>query len=417
MSLGGKHIVLGVTGGIAAYKAAYVARELLARGAEVRVAMTHTATKLVGPLTFTGLTGTPPVTDLWDPSYAGEVHVDLARWADAIVVAPATANVIARLAHGLAEDPVSATALCFDGLLLVAPAMHHRMWQHPATTANVATLRARGTHLVGPVFGKLASGDEGVGRMSEPLAILDALTASLAPTAPRDLASLDLEGVRLLVSAGPTFEALDPVRFLGNRSSGRMGFALAERARDRGARVTLVRGPVALPDPRDVEVVNVRSALEMEAAITARREQLDAIVMAAAVADFRPREIAADKIKKSDGDDAPTIELVRNPDILAGLGAWRASRASERPYLVGFAVETTDLVASAQKKLERKKVDLVVANHASVAFEGDDNEAFLVARTGVTPTGHVAKTALADRILDAIRDGLATRGSLGAPKS
>lgn len=397
-SLGGKHIVLGVTGGIAAYKAALIARELLARGASVRVAMTHTASKLIGPLTFTGLTGTPPVTDLWDPSYAGEVHVDLARWAHALVVAPATANVIARLAHGLAEDPVSATALCFDGPVLVAPAMHHRMWQHAATSENARVLAGRGVRLVGPVFGKLASGEEGLGRMSEPLAIVDALEGLLASRARRDL-----EGVRLLVSAGPTFEALDPVRFLGNRSSGRMGWALAARARDRGAEVTLVAGPVSLADPPGVEVVRVRSALDMEAAIAARRAQVEAIVMAAAVADFRPREVSSEKIKKRDGEDAPSIELVRNPDILAGLGAWRSGG---RPFLVGFAVETTDLIAAAQRKLAKKNVDLVVANHASVAFEGDDNKAFLVRADGVTPTGKVTKTELADRILDAIRAGL-----------
>lgn len=394
--LGGKHIVLGVTGGIAAYKAALVARELLARGASVRVAMTPTATKLIGPLTFTGLTGTPPVVDLWDPSYTGEVHVDLARWADALVVAPATANMLARLAHGLAEDPVSATALCFEGPVLVAPAMHHRMWRHAASAENAAVLARRGVGFVGPVFGKLASGEEGLGRMSEPVAIADALAALLAT--PRDLS-----GVRILVSAGPTHEALDPVRFLGNRSSGRMGWAIAERARDRGAEVTLVAGPVALPDPPGLEVVHVRSALEMEAAIGARRDGLDAIVMAAAVADFRPREVATDKIKKREGRDAPSIELVQNPDILADLGAWRVG---PRPFLVGFAVETTDLLAAAQAKLARKKVDLVVANHASVAFEGDTNEAFLVRAGGVTPTGTLSKRALADRILDAVRDGL-----------
>ncbi|MBN8615656.1 MAG: bifunctional phosphopantothenoylcysteine decarboxylase/phosphopantothenate--cysteine ligase CoaBC [Deltaproteobacteria bacterium] len=412
MSLTGKHIVLGVTGGIAAYKAAYVARELLARGAEVRVAMTHTATKLIGPLTFTGLTGKPPVVDLWDPSYPGEVHVDLARWADAIVIAPTTANVIARLAHGLAEDPVSATVLCFDGPVLVAPAMHHRMWQHAATRANVATNEARGLAFVGPVFGKLASGEEGVGRMSEPLAIVDALEGLLAKRS----SARDLEGRRVLVSAGPTHEALDPVRFLGNRSSGRMGWAIAERARDRGATVTIVAGPVSLVDPGGVEVVRVRSALEMEAAITSRREDADAIVMAAAVADFRPRALATEKIKKSEGEDAPSIELVRNPDILAGLGQWRLGRARARPFLVGFAVETTDLVAAAQKKLAKKKVDLVVANHASVAFEGDDNEAVLVREASVTPTGRLSKRALADRILDVLRDGTA-REDPGAPKS
>lgn len=387
-----------MSGGIAAYKAVYLARELIARGAEVRVAMTPAATRFLGPVTFTGLLGKPPAVDLWDPAYAGEIHVELARWANALVVAPATANTLARMTHGLAEDVVSATLLCFDGPVLVAPAMHHRMWTHAATTANVRVLASRGVRFVGPVFGKLASGEEGVGRMAEPVAVADALSALLET--PRDL-----DGLRLLVSAGPTHEALDPVRFLGNRSSGRMGYAIAERARDRGARVTLVSGPVSLPDPHGIEVVRVRSALEMEAAIAPRAEALDAIVMAAAVADFRPREAQGHKIKKSDDEaDAPSIALVRNPDILAGLGA---RRAGARPYLVGFAVETQDLVAAAQKKLANKRVDLVVANHASVAFEGDETEASLVSASGVIETGRVTKRALADRILDAIRDGLA----------
>lgn len=392
-----------MSGGIAAYKAVHLARELIARGAEVRAAMTPAATRFVGPVTFTGLLGRPPAVDLWDPAYEGEIHVELARWADALVVAPATATTLARMAHGLADDVVSATLLCFDGPVLVAPAMHHRMWAHPATAANVGALAARGVRFAGPVFGKLASGEEGIGRMTEPHAIADALATLLAT--PRDL-----EGVRLLVSAGPTHEALDPVRFLGNRSSGRMGFAVAERARDRGAFVTLVTGPVALADPPGVEVVRVRSALEMEAAIAPRAAELDAIVMAAAVADFRPREAQGHKIKKSDdGIDAPSIELVRNPDILAGLGA---RRTGSRPFLVGFAVETEDLIAAARKKLAKKRIDLVVANHASVAFEGDENEASLVSAAGVVDTGRVTKRALADRILDAIRDGLA-----GSPKS
>jgi phosphopantothenoylcysteine decarboxylase/phosphopantothenate--cysteine ligase len=394
----GRRILLCVTGGIAAYKAVYLARELVARGAEVRVAMTPAATRFVGAVTFAGLLGRPPAVDLWDPAYEGEIHVELARWAEVVVVAPATANTMARMAHGLAEDVVSATLLCFDGPVVVAPAMHQRMWAHRATSANVATLAARGMSFVGPVFGKLASGEEGLGRMAEPAAITDAVGAALP--GPRDLA-----GRRILVSAGPTHEALDPVRFLGNRSSGKMGWALAERARARGAEVVLVAGPVSLPDPHGVEVVRVRSALEMEAAIEARVGAVDAIVMAAAVADFRPREAQTEKIKKSDDDaSAPVIELVRNPDILAGLGA---RRRGARPFLVGFAVETRELVAAARKKLAKKRVDLVVANHASVAFEGDENEASLVSPSAVVETGRVTKRALADRILDAIRDGMA----------
>ncbi len=394
--LEGKRILLGVSGGVAAYKAVLLARELTTRGADLRVAMTHTATRFVGPQTFAALVGTAPALDLTDASRGGELHIELARWAQALVVAPATANLLARLAHGLAEDPISATALAFDGPLFLAPAMHHRMWAHPATCANVATLAARGARLVGPAYGRLASGEEGEGRMSEPADIVAAIEALVSDAGAR----ADLEGLRILVSAGPTLEAIDPVRYLGNRSSGRMGWALATRARERGAIVTLVAGPVALADPEGIEVVHVRSALDMEAAIQSRREQVDAIVMAAAVADFRPAEVSREKLKKRDGDPAPTIQLVRNPDILRGLGE---QRRGARPLLVGFAVETTDLLASARQKLEAKRADLIVANHASVAFEGDENEAFLVDAQGVTPTGRLAKRALADRILDVIR--------------
>ena len=241
--LSGRNVLVCVGGGIAAYKAAILARELLRRGARVRVAMTPSATKFVGPITFTGLTGEPPVTDLWDAAYRGEIHVELAGWADAIVVAPATASMMARMAHGLADEAVTATLLCSDKPVLIAPAMHHRMWSHPATRRNVAQLRADGVHLVGPESGPLASGESGMGRMAEPDAIADALEVVLAQL------GRDLGGRRILVSAGPTHEAIDPVRFLGNRSSGRMGYAVAERARSRGARVVLVSGPVGLAAP------------------------------------------------------------------------------------------------------------------------------------------------------------------------
>ncbi|HEY8429769.1 MAG TPA: bifunctional phosphopantothenoylcysteine decarboxylase/phosphopantothenate--cysteine ligase CoaBC [Sandaracinaceae bacterium] len=382
-------VVVGVGGGIAAYKAAVLVRELMRRGHAVRVAMTAAAQRFVGPVTFTGLTGEPPVIDLWDSRYAGEVHVDLARWADAIVVAPATANSIARIANGITDDPVTATLLCFDGPVVLAPAMHERMWRNPATRRNVERLLADGAHFVGPAYGSLASGELGLGRMAEPEAIADAVERALAPR--------DLEGRTVLVSAGGTQEDLDPVRYLGNRSSGKMGFAIAERAARRGARTILVSGPSALPDPPGVEVVRVRSARDMEAAITARREEVDAIVMAAAVADYRPATRAEHKLKKTEG--SLTIELVRNPDILAGLGAWRRG---SRPMLVGFAVETRDLVASARDKLERKKVDLVVANDAAASFEKDTNRVVLVDAHGAVELPELPKHAVADRILDRI---------------
>jgi phosphopantothenoylcysteine decarboxylase/phosphopantothenate--cysteine ligase len=383
-------VIVGVSGGIAAYKGVLLVRELMRRGHAVRVVMTPSATRFVGPVTFTGVTGTPPVVDLWDPSYAGEVHVELAAWAEAAVVAPATANVMARAAHGIADDALTATLLCFDGPVVFAPAMHHRMWRHPATQRNAARLTGDGASLVGPVEGPLASGETGMGRMSDPEAIADGVEAALAPR--------DLEGLRLLVSAGGTREDLDPVRFLGNRSSGKMGYALAERAARRGARVTLVSAPTSLPEPPGVEVVHVRSAREMEAAVVARREAVDAVVMAAAVADYRPSETAAHKLEKSDGPR--TVELARNPDILAGLGAWRAARGRSEPALVGFAVQTKDLLAAARRKLEKKKVDLIVANDASVSFGRDTNRVVLVDAAGEEELPELSKREVADRILD-----------------
>lgn len=389
----GPNIALLVTGGIAAYKAPLVARELMRRGASVKVAMTESAQRFVGPLTFAGLTGEPPLVDLWDASQGGEAHVDLARWADLLLVAPATASVLARMTSGLADDVVTATLLCARGPVLVAPAMHTRMWEHAATRENAARLSARGIQFVGPENGALASGEEGVGRMAEPEGIA---AAAMAACAPRDLA-----GRTVLVSAGPTHEAIDPVRFVGNRSSGKMGFAIAERAAQRGASVVLVSGPVSLAAPSGVELVRVRSALEMQAAIESR-DGVDAVVMAAAVADYRPRDVSPSKAKKQEGEDTRTLALVRNPDILLGLGARRAATGSKRPVLIGFAVETEDLVAAARAKLTKKKVDLVVANHASVAFEGDASEVTLVDANGETPLGTLAKRETADRILDRV---------------
>lgn len=386
-------MLVGVGGGIAAYKAALLVRELGRRGHAVKVVMTDSAQRFVGPVTFSGLTGEAPVTDLWDPSYSGEVHVELAAWADAFVIAPATANLLARAAQGQADDALTATLLCFDGPTLFAPAMHHRMWDRPATQRNVATLQLDGAQLVGPEEGPLASGETGMGRMSEPEAIADAVDGVLRPP--------DLDGVYLLVSAGGTREALDPVRFLGNRSSGRMGYALAERAAKRGARVALVSAPTALDAPPGVERIDVVSALDMKVAIDARRDDVDAIVMAAAVADYRPAAQAEHKIKKGDG--GLDVELTRNPDLLADLGRWRTG---ERPVLVGFAVETKDLVKSARGKLHKKKVDLIVANSADDSFGKATNRATLVDADGEEALPEMDKRQLADRILDRIRDRL-----------
>ncbi len=393
MTLSGKQIVVGVAGGIAAYKAVELVRELGRRGASVRVVMTQAATRFVGAVTFTGITGRPPVIDLWDPAYAGEVHVELASWAHAIVVAPATANVLARSAAGMADDALLATVLCAACPVLYAPAMFHRMWGSASTARNVTQLRADGAHFVGPVSGALANGEIGMGRLAEPSDIADALDALLAP-------SLDLEGRTVLVSAGPTHEDLDPVRFLGNKSSGKMGFALAERAAARGARVCLVAGPVALPTPAGVERVDVRSAREMDAALEARFDDADVLVMSAAVADYRPETTSAEKLKKAEDREALVLRLVQNPDILAALGARRGER--RRPLLVGFALETQDLLANARAKLAKKRADLIVANHATDGLGTDENVATLVSAEGEEALGRLTKRALADAILDRV---------------
>jgi phosphopantothenoylcysteine decarboxylase/phosphopantothenate--cysteine ligase len=394
MTLAGKHIVVGVGGGIAAYKSLLLVRELGRRGAELRVVLTKNALRFVGASSFAGLTGKPPVVDLFDPSYPGEVHVELSAWADALVIAPATANLLARAAHGQADDAVLATLSCCRCPVLFAPAMHERMWSQPATQRNMTQLERDGHVRVGPVTGALASGEVGMGRMAEPEAIADVLEALLAQ-------AHDLAGLHVLVSAGPTVEDLDPVRFISNRSTGRMGFAIAAEALARGARVTLVKGPTALAPPAGAQVVEVRSALDMQAAIQHALPSVDVLVMTAAVADYRPRQLASSKLKKNPGDDSGmVVELVRNPDILAELGK---TRTGKRPVLVGFAMETEDVRANAEKKLHHKRVDLVVGNEASVGFGGDDNQALLVSHTGVRELPAMSKRKLAGHILDAAR--------------
>jgi phosphopantothenoylcysteine decarboxylase/phosphopantothenate--cysteine ligase len=399
---------LAVSGSIAAYKAVEVARGLLARGVAVVPVMTPSATKFVGPLTLSGICGTPVVRDMFDDRYPGEVHVELGRTVDLVVVAPATADVLARFAQGRADDIVSALALAAQCPVLAAPAMHSRMWHHPATQRNVAALRADGrVTFVGPVDGPLASGESGAGRMSEPGDIVAAALALLE-------GSNDLLGLRVVVTAGPTVEDIDPVRFISNRSSGRMGFAVAERAAHRGARVTLIAGPVELPTPTGVTRVDVRSARDMKAALdTAFGENLagaDVLVMSAAVADYAPKETHEHKMKKA--GDTLSLELTRNPDILAELGE---SRKNGRPVLVGFAVETAEddvLIAYANKKLRDKKVDLIVANRAVDAFGTPTNRATLVAADATTPLAIMTKIELADLILDRVRLLAVARGAL-----
>lgn len=391
-----KTVALCVSGSIAAYKAVEVARLLKKAGARVLPVLTESATKFVGPVTFSGITGEPVRTSMWDASFPGELHVKLAQDADVVAMVPATADLLARLAQGRADDLPTALALSARGPVLVAPSMHPRMWAHPSTTRNVATLRGDGVRFVGPVDGPVASGESGMGRMSEPADIVAAILQASAPG--------DLTGLSLLVTAGPTYEDIDPVRFLGNRSSGKMGFALAARAAARGAVVTLVAGPVAEPTPPGVRRVDVRSAEEMRAAVMDARGAVDVVIMSAAVADFRPDVVSASKLKKSDG--APALRLTQNPDILAELGQ---ARAGAWPFLVGFALETgadADVIVYAREKLLRKRVDLVVANHAAESLGKDENRIHLVDGAGVETHGPVPKAALADVILTRVRAAL-----------
>lgn len=329
---------------------------------------------------------------MFDPP--GEAHVALGAEADAVVVAPATADVLARLAHGRADDLVAALVLCAKGRVLAAPAMHPRMWTHPATQRNVAELERLGrVELVGPATGAVASGDQGPGRMAEPEAIVAAVVLALTPK--------DLAGVRVVVTAGPTLEDMDPVRFLANRSSGKMGFAVAERAAARGASVVLVAGPVALPTPPRVTRVDVRSALEMRAALATAVADADAVVMAAAVADYRFSDVKTAKVKKA-GEKA-SFELTRNPDLLAELGA---ARKGPRPVLVGFALETgarAEIVAEARRKLRDKRVDVVVANDARVAFGGAESELSFVTENRDDRLPRASKLELADALLDRVK--------------
>lgn len=382
-------ILLGVGGGIAAYKAAELARLLMQDGHEVQVIMTAAAEEFVRPLTFAALTGRKVLTDLFAIEAAIE-HISVAQEHQALIVAPATADLMAKFTHGLADDFLSTLYLAFTGKVVVAPAMNVNMWQHPATQANVETLRRRGHRIVEPGAGYLACGMTGPGRLAEPEAILEAVRLEL-----RD--RRDLEGFSVLITAGPTQEPLDPVRFLTNRSSGKMGYALAEAAAARGARVTLVSGPVHLPPPRDVDVVSVKTAVEMRDAVFARLAGVDIVIKSAAVADFHLGKVPEQKVKKTAA--RLTLELDPTPDILAELG-----RKKGDWLLVGFAAETQNLIQEARRKLETKNCDMVVANLVGgneTGFESDANEVTLALRTGETiPLPRAPKREIADRIFD-----------------
>jgi phosphopantothenoylcysteine decarboxylase/phosphopantothenate--cysteine ligase len=394
-------IALAVTGCIGAYKAAYLLRLLQESGADVRVAMTASAERFVGPVTFEALSGHPVITSMWeDPAPTGEIrHIELAQWCDLLVVAPATANTLAKFANGICDDFVSTLYISTTSPVLVAPAMNVEMWRHEATRENLARLRARGVHVVEPGAGYLACGMVGEGRLAEPSEIAER-ALQIAGKATGEPRACDLEGERVLVTAGPTREPIDPVRFITNRSSGRMGYAIAEEARARGADVVLVSGPVAIEPPDGVEVVRVETAAEMAEATLARAEWATIVVKSAAVADYRPKTVASRKIKKGEGES--TLELERTTDILAELG-----RRKGEQVLVGFAAETDALVENARKKLEAKNLDLVVANDVTregAGFDGETNIAVLVGRDGrADELPLMPKRELAARIRDAAR--------------
>ncbi|MCK9869890.1 bifunctional phosphopantothenoylcysteine decarboxylase/phosphopantothenate--cysteine ligase CoaBC [Nocardiopsis akebiae] len=392
-------MVLGVGGGIAAYKVCELLRRLTESGHRVRVVPTAEALRFVGEPTWAALSGQPVATGVWDGVH--EVpHVRIGQEADLVFVAPATANILARAAAGLADDLLTNTLLTARCPVVFAPAMHTEMWEHPATQANVATLRSRGAVVLDPAVGRLTGADTGRGRLPEPSELFEAARLVLR----RGTAAPDLAGRRVVVSAGGTREAVDPVRFLGNHSSGKQGYALARTAAARGADVTLVAANVSLPDPAGVRVVRAGSAVELAEAMEAERVGADAIVMSAAVADFRPVASAASKIKKRPGAAPAPIELAENPDILAGLVASRDAEGLAQT-VVGFAAETDDVIANGRAKLARKGCDLLVVNQVGGgrAFGTEDNQAVILGSDGSAvdvPTG--PKEDLADRVWDLV---------------
>lgn len=396
--LNGKHIVLGVTGSIAAYKAAELVRLLRAQDADVRVVLTRGGARFVTPLTLQSLSGHPVARKLLsEEAEASFGHIELARWADVVLIAPASANALARLAQGSADDLLSAVCLATTAPLLVAPAMNHRMWKNVATQGNVALLGERGVRVIGPDDGEQACGEFGPGRMTEPVEIVRRLAEFLGGGA--------LAEKRVLITAGPTHEALDPVRFIGNRSSGKMGFALARAARDAGADVTLIAGPVKLETPRGVQRIDVCSAQQMYDAVLQHAPGRDIFIAAAAVADFRPRTTARQKIKK--GAAGLTLELVENPDIVAAVAALK-----RRPYVVGFAAETQDVEQHARAKLKKKGLDLIAANVVGGArggFEDDENALTLSWDDGTLKLPLAGKDRIAQQMIDFIAQRMALR--------
>lgn len=388
-----RRIVLGVTGGIAVYKACDLVSRLKKRGAQVRVVLTQNACEFVRPLTFETLSGNPAYVDTF-AAHTEIEHISLAKWGELYVIAPATANCIAKLANGIADDLMSTTALAMGGPVLLAPAMNANMYRHPATQHNLEVLSARGVHTVGPASGHLACGDDDIGRMSEPQEIVEVIEAILNPRR-------DFEGRRVLVTAGPTIERIDPVRYITNRSTGKMGYAIAEAARDRGAEVVLVSGPVNLAAPAGLQTVNVESSADLCKAVLARGDWADVVIQAAAPADFTPAHVADRKIKKTGAGMA--LELENTTDIAAELGR----RKHPGQVLVAFAAETNDMIDNARGKLDRKNADLVVANDVSrkdAGFGTDTNAVTLISREDARELPLQSKRAVADGILDRVAE-------------
>jgi phosphopantothenoylcysteine decarboxylase/phosphopantothenate--cysteine ligase len=395
-----QRILLGVTGGIAAYKSPDLVRRLMERGAEVQVVMTAAAQKFVGPLTFQAVSGRATRTDLWDSmAEAAMGHIELARWAQLIVIAPASANFIARLAQGFADDLLSTLCLATDAPIAIAPAMNRLMWANPATQANVATLRSRGVTVLGPAEGDQACGEVGPGRMLEPLDLADRALALVS--APRVL-----EGLHVVITAGPTRERIDPVRFISNRSSGKMGFAVAQAAYFAGARVTLISGPVSIDTPPGVERIDVESAEQMYAAVHRELPSTDIFISAAAVADYRPPAPLAQKLKKT--GESLRLDLVKAPDIIASVAA-----SARRPFVVGFAAETERVEQYAREKLVKKSLDMIAANEVGegLAFDCDDNALLVLWPGGSHTLERASKLQLARGLIDLIAEHYRQHGA------
>ena len=398
----GKHILLGVTGGIAAYKSPDLVRRLREHGAEVQVVMTRAAREFVTPTTFQAVSGRAVRSDLWDASAEAAMgHIELARWADAVLIAPASADFLARLAAGLADDLLTTLCLATEAPIAVAPAMNHLMWSNAATRANIATLAGRSVQILGPGVGDQACGESGEGRMLEPLDLAERLQALLVP------AHGALAGRRVLITAGPTRERIDPVRFISNRSSGKMGFAVAQAAREAGASVVLVSGPVSQPTPVGVRRVDIESASEMLAAVVRELPGTDLFISTAAVADYRPARAAEQKIKKT--SDTLELAMERTADVLATVAA-----RSERPFVVGFAAETESVEQNARTKLLKKNLDMIAANEVGhdKAFDCEDNQLIVLTRAGRHELARADKLTLARGLIALIAQEMVARGGV-----